>query len=523
MIVFFNGKQFVGGDTVDDCVPVVRTLRRAKQGVLFSWSVETHDNNGTSAPNGHQRAIQDLLHSIDVAADFEDNLVTHTQGDVTVRQTWIAIKLSTLLSDPRALTAFSEQILNSREFLPRNESRNDVPFPGIPRWEDLEVLLNDTSESNSAVDGKNVLTQEYVRNLQELYSNLVRICTRAKERGVKVTIDAEESWYAPAVDVMTLALMRRFNALSPPLSTVSSSTPSPNLMVSSNRTQVALQQPLIYLTLQAYLRRAPSYLAFFLLDAKNHNYALGVKLVRGAYIEGELEAHSNRQSSLEAVGRNSKPGSTAATSAHMSMSISPDDVPPVWSIKRETDEVYDDCARVLINEVREDVERSRAMVASNAPEANGEKKPWFDLFQKQQGKGQQMTVQAPSPRIAVIFGTHNWKSSQLVLSELVKNRLGEKVVIEGKTTGEEEDFAVRLDEDVVQRVTTSQLYGESYGFINLGQLSQSHNYTFHIKYRHERRTIRMDHKSYYHKFPVCYKVKLMSSQLMHANGQCMPA
>ena len=95
--------------------------------------------------------------------------------------------------------------------------------------------------------------------------------------------------------------------------------------------------PAIYLTLQAYLRRAPSYLTFSLSDAKIHNYAFGVKLVRGAYLEGEIEAPSS-QGSFKDAGRLAK-----------SVSISPDRIPPVRSTKRETDEVYDECVRVSIS------------------------------------------------------------------------------------------------------------------------------------------------------------------------------
>jgi proline dehydrogenase len=422
-------------------------LRKAKQGVLFAYAVEVHENDAASASNGHERAVQDLLHSIDVAADSEDSLVARAKwGYTTTRHAWVAIKLSTLLPDPRALTAFSEQILSTRKLLPLTEPWNDVPFPGIPRLDDLEILSNDTS----AGDGNNALTRGYNRDLQELYSNLVRLCTRAKERGVKVTIDAEESWYTPAVDVITLALMRRFNACPP--------TSSP---LSSVRTSPHSQQPLIYLTLQAYLRRAPSYLTFSLSDAKIHNYAFGVKLVRGAYLEGEIEAHSSKGSFKDAE----------------SVSISPDRVHPVWSTKRETDEVYDECVRVLIGEVREDVERCRGLVAFTSTEAsdNNDKKRWFDWFQKEETtQWKRRQQQQAVPRIAVLFGTHNWKSSRLVLDELVRNRLGEEVV---KNTSEE-DSVVKLDEDVVQRVTTGQLYGGFY------PISRSIAST--LNHRHER-------------------------------------
>jgi len=53
----FRKSRNVGGDTVDECVPVVRTLRRAKQGVLFAYAVEVHENDAVSASNGHERAV----------------------------------------------------------------------------------------------------------------------------------------------------------------------------------------------------------------------------------------------------------------------------------------------------------------------------------------------------------------------------------------------------------------------------------------------------------------------------------
>lgn len=52
----------------------------------------------------------------------------------------------------------------------------------------------------------------------------------------------------------------------------------------------------------------------------------------------------------------------------------------------------------------------------------------------------------------MLFGTHNWESCDLILDELVKEGLAEKVV------GEEN--VVSLDEDVTERLTMGQLFGE---------------------------------------------------------------
>lgn len=64
--------------------------------------------------------------------------------------------------------------------------------------------------------------------------------------------------------------------------------------------------------------RTPQYLVRSLEDAEKHGYALGVKLVRGAYHHFETEAAS-----------------------------SPDTC-PVWNTKPETDSCFDDCAEILI-------------------------------------------------------------------------------------------------------------------------------------------------------------------------------
>lgn len=83
------------------------------------------------------------------------------------------------------------------------------------------------------------LTMEDIASLRELYADLTRICTQAQNRGVKVIVDAEYSWYQPAIDALTLALTREFNKLP------SKKTP-----------QTSKVQPLVYGTYQAYLQRS---------------------------------------------------------------------------------------------------------------------------------------------------------------------------------------------------------------------------------------------------------------------------
>lgn len=100
--------------------------------------------------------------------------------------------------------------------------------------------------------------------LDELYENLKAIMARAKQQGVTVYIDAEQTWYQPVIDVMQEALMKEFN---PPDA-----------------------RPTVCGTFQAYLRRNSEHLETQLARSRASGYSLGLKLVRGAYHDAELEA-----------------------------------------------------------------------------------------------------------------------------------------------------------------------------------------------------------------------------------------
>lgn len=215
---------------------------------------DTDKNVNTPIPP-YKRIVDEMLHCIDVAADFEEGLVFKPSDSLSVkgRRTWVAIKMTALLPDAHALIALSSSIVASRKD-PRTAAKEEaaIPFPGSARIEDLDIILKTPS------NGHSTLTPAQISGVRELYNNLVRICTRAQERGIKIIVDSEyrylvlkikikihasftnllnsDSWYQPAIDVLTLALMREFNSLDE----------------KKGRGQI---QPLVYGTFQAYLRR----------------------------------------------------------------------------------------------------------------------------------------------------------------------------------------------------------------------------------------------------------------------------
>lgn len=148
--------------------------------------MEADETHPTTSP--HKRIVDEMITAIDAAADFEDSLqpdlrlTTHPQPQMG-RRTWVAVKMTALLPNAHALINLSEHITNARLRLQKDTPEANIPFPGCPRLGDLDVVLSPSPGVG--------LYSEDVRELKELHDDLVRICRRAAERGVRVLIDAE--------------------------------------------------------------------------------------------------------------------------------------------------------------------------------------------------------------------------------------------------------------------------------------------------------------------------------------------
>ena len=87
------------------------------------------------------------------------------------------------------------------------------------------------------------------------------VCAAGKLHNVKILIDAEESWIQDAVDDLVLDLMQTFNT----------------------------DALIVYSTLQTYRWDRLDYLKKIHIKAKQTNFKLGFKVVRGAYMEKERQ------------------------------------------------------------------------------------------------------------------------------------------------------------------------------------------------------------------------------------------
>ena len=152
--------------------------------------------------------------------------------------------------DDEALDHTTTEILRTIEVAAQ---RKDIPFCVFkPSGISPVQLLTDVS------DGKN-LNDEDRREWTLVLGRMERICEAAAQAGVPVLIDAEESWMQPAIDEMADTMMARFNG----------------------------ERAIVFNTIQLYRHDRLAFLKASHARAVSGNYQLGVKLVRGAYMEKE--------------------------------------------------------------------------------------------------------------------------------------------------------------------------------------------------------------------------------------------
>ena len=123
-------------------------------------------------------------------------------------------------------------------------------FTGIARFSLLEKFGNDDT-----------LSQKELDEFERIKRRADDICTNARDAGIPVMIDAEETWIQDAVDEIVENLMEKYNK----------------------------ESHVVYHTLQMYRIDKLYYLKKITEEARIKGYLPAFKLVRGAYMEKERE------------------------------------------------------------------------------------------------------------------------------------------------------------------------------------------------------------------------------------------
>jgi len=115
--------------------------------------------------------------------------------------------------------------------------------------------LHEAPRLRSGIHDNEAEEEEWERVRERMY----RICSAAAEKNIGVLVDAEESWIQDPVDRIAIEMMEIFNK----------------------------EKPVVYNTIQLYRHDRLHFLKLSYRIARQKNFILAVKLVRGAYMEKE--------------------------------------------------------------------------------------------------------------------------------------------------------------------------------------------------------------------------------------------
>ncbi len=148
-------------------------------------------------------------------------------------------------------------------------TQKNIPFmsiklTGMARFGLLEKL-DKSVDANSGTLMKRyarameLLTDDERAEWQRVHARMQRICSVAAAKNVGVLLDAEETWIQDPVDVVSMLMMDQYNK----------------------------EKAVVFNTIQHYRHDRMEFLRDSIEAAESRNFILGMKLVRGAYMEKE--------------------------------------------------------------------------------------------------------------------------------------------------------------------------------------------------------------------------------------------
>jgi proline dehydrogenase len=291
----------VGGEKLGEVVPTMKKLAQSNVGSILDLAIEADldavDLSGVDAQKATIQMVNSLKECIDIASHQPES--------------FIAVKI-TALAPPSLLQAWSTTLLELRKAFAKVSQDDNLSldqftklsetFPGLKKL-DLGHIFRNNDLNNSGTLSYSDLTAifslfniEYCRALiggnnttndrkvidkdldtaALIIPEIKKLCEYAQLKKVKLMMDAEQTYFQPAIDDIVIGLARTFN--------------------SKLNSEASRKEPLIFNTYQMYLVDSLDRLKADVFRASQKGYSFGIKLVRGAYMVSERERAMHRGS-----------------------------------------------------------------------------------------------------------------------------------------------------------------------------------------------------------------------------------
>lgn len=322
--------HFCAGEDEDSIRPTIKNLELAGIGSILDYAAE---NDVTSSVNDTENSAEtkDNLSRQDRKTvqcriyDYKNEDLCDFHAEVfakcirsvkAVSPTGFAAIKCTALGNPELLKRVSNTLVEIKNLF----MKLDLQDSGYVRREDFLKTFNTIVDGKSSLqyfdgldgdkDGK-IDYIEWTNGLDVLQlHNLTEYCTEkgplfasvlndeerilfakmrqrlydlaalAQSEGVRVMIDAEQTYFQPAIDNLTYSLCRQFN-------NTCQQQQQQQLPQSEGNEPIFRSQPVVFSTYQMYLKDSVRKLKVDIQRARKGDYIFAAKLVRGAYMDLE--------------------------------------------------------------------------------------------------------------------------------------------------------------------------------------------------------------------------------------------
>ncbi|CAI5525741.1 unnamed protein product, partial [Closterium sp. Naga37s-1] len=257
-------KHFCAGETLEEAVATLDRMQQLGLKGILDFSVEDALDDETC-----DRNMEGFLRTIRMASQLSPPMVSFACVKIT------ALCPLPVLERVSELLRWGHKLASSSSSLSSSPSSSaSVPMPW--RRPSLPILAPESPTYFTPSSAPSPLTASEAAAISSAHDRLRKICDACGEGHLPLLIDAEYQSVEPAIDYLAYALMMEYNKTGV---TVTGGGKE------GGKTEAEL--PLVYSTVQCYLRDAKPRLAASFGAAQEAGVGFGVKLVRGAYLVRE--------------------------------------------------------------------------------------------------------------------------------------------------------------------------------------------------------------------------------------------